>query len=498
MKKNSDRNIQFTCDERDNAIDRMLKKSGGKPFSVADTATELGIRQPDDETCQSLLRALENDERLIGDEQDGFADRAAFFTALEFPVVPTAVEITDGILIPGHRFCPFVSGDVFPSEIKLTESGKNVPAKTETYSVSNETLSPLIMLYGDEIRSILEAENSDNLKVKDTPLKITVFRLADFYKRHDFKQGDILLCKVTDYNKGFIKFRYMSGESRDRERISDNAELLEQAVIETVRRGYDDIKVPEQLAKTFFFARAVLPGGADSASLDELVIFSERLQISYRNGFAALKEKTSCGDEHGYNDDDECECSDDIQEILPAGLSLSSGEVKEFSALLRDIGSPLSPVEIDSMILDNCYSRDMNFDDFKARAFGNSKLDFADEAQEVVFLNFIEERFEDLTENYNRAEDEDKAPRRATLILLADDRLKFFDICTKMAEKERPDGQFFQSLAKETLLQDKLLAHLNDPRFTPATEELEQLDDMIDSMAERQEKLLERFGIYDD
>ena len=54
-------------------------------------------------------------------------------------------------------------------------------------------------------------------------------------------------------------------------------------------------------------------------------------------------------------------------------MRFSRGETAEITAMLREIGSPLSPVEIDSFILDNCYARELEFEDFFARAFGREK-----------------------------------------------------------------------------------------------------------------------------
>ena len=85
---------------------------------------------------------------------------------------------------------------------------------------------------------------------------------------------------------------------------------------------------------------------------------------------------------------------DDAPE-LPEGVSLSKGETRELPALLKEIGSPLTPVEIDSYILDAAYARELEFEDFFARAFGREKLRFTDEAQQAVFYNYVEDRFED-------------------------------------------------------------------------------------------------------
>ena len=90
--------------------------------------------------------------------------------------------------------------------------------------------------------------------------------------------------------------------------------------------------------------------------------------------------------------------------------------------MLREVGSGLTPEEVDGFILDNCAARDMTFDRFFARAFPHGPLEYADEAQEAVFLNFLEERFEELSEHYDRVGDEKKAPVRSTVMELVEDK----------------------------------------------------------------------------
>ncbi|MEI2999926.1 MAG: hypothetical protein V8T86_03345 [Victivallis sp.] len=65
---------------------------------------------------------------------------------------------------------------------------------------------------------------------------------------------------------------------------------------------------------------------------------------------------------------------------------------------------------MDSYILDCCYARELDFEEFLARALGREKLKFVDEGQQAVFYNYVEERFEELTETYNRVDDKPKAP----------------------------------------------------------------------------------------
>ena len=81
--------------------------------------------------------------------------------------------------------------------------------------------------------------------------------------------------------------------------------------------------------------------------------------------FAAYQDHAERAYEHGFRGCGLLNAAAD----LPEGVTFSRGETGDIAALLREIGSPLTPVEIDSFILDNCHARELEFEDFFARAF---------------------------------------------------------------------------------------------------------------------------------
>jgi hypothetical protein len=152
--------------------------------------------------------------------------------------------------------------------------------------------------------------------------------------------------------------------------------------------------------------------------------------------------------------------------------------------MLKELGSSLTPEEIDGFILDNCAARDMNFDRFFSRAFPHGELNYADEAQEAIFLNFLEERFEDLSGNYNRLMDESKAPLRSTIMELVEDRLEHLE----GSEHDHDHchchetGHVFAKLGM-------ILKQLNTENFDPSEEELDQLRAKVEEYADKLEEL---------
>lgn len=99
-----------------------------------------------------------------------------------------------------------------------------------------------------------------------------------------------------------------------------------------------------------------------SASLDEFVRRTNQVEINFDSDHTVLAKRQAEPDDYPVE--------------LPEGVLLSRGETGEIGSLLREIGSPLTPIEVDSYILDCCYARELDFEEFFARAFGREKLKF--------------------------------------------------------------------------------------------------------------------------
>ena len=99
-------------------------------FSIDDIKKKLGNRS--DGLSRRLERILDGDDRFFNAPGKGFQRRDAFFQGFKFAVTFDPWELEQGYLIPGHRFSPFFSADVFPSEITLLDNGVPVPQKEIT------------------------------------------------------------------------------------------------------------------------------------------------------------------------------------------------------------------------------------------------------------------------------------------------------------------------------------------------------------------------------
>ena len=119
---------------------------------------------------------------------------------------------------------------------------------------------------------------------------------------------------------------------------------------------------------------------------------------------------------------------------------------------------------------------------FSYRVFDFDKLNFADEAQKTIFLNFLEDRFEHFSENYNRFLDEEKAPLRSRILELVTARSEFFDYIKTLEidEKSIPQNEM-KKIASGSLHLNQLLEMLNDERQDLTEDTKDAIFDAVES-----------------
>lgn len=475
--------FDFTISDIESAIDCCLRRNSGVPISAETVVKQLGGRKTR-ALSERIDRVLAGDDRFFDDGKGHFTSRAAFFRNYEFILTPDEWEIQEGILFPGHRFAAYVSPSVFPSETRLRDpEGKPFPERQITAPIS-QIFHYHILLGSEQLFDFFTAESAANAHLsrqlrQDFPVTLNVFDLMDFYREHQFAIGDALLCRVTDWETGQVVVSPLPADERKESDRKQWIAAYEKALEPVFSRFESYAEIPEQLSYACFTGAGELPAAEKSASLDEFVRRTGQVEIRFDSDHTVLAKRQAE--------------ADDEPAGLPEGVLFSRGETGEIGALLREIGSPLTPIEIDSYILDCCYARELDFEDFFARAFGREKLKFVDEGQQAVFYNHIEERFEELTETYNRVDDEPKAPLRSTILELVDDRLAFFDFLEslgKSASELPKDGM--KELAALSAQLDEILKFLNDPGYTPEPGELDRLEETVELRTDEAEALLSR------
>ncbi len=466
------------------AIDEALD-SAPWIFNVKEIAAKLGGENDED-----LLRRIEH---LINADTDFFHDdewncelKAHYFSRISFAMTPDSWEIREGVLFPGGRLTPFLSEEIFPSDAIFLYEDEEIPKREITLPFS-EAMRYSILLGQDQVINYFEADSdaNDGLRYKVSPtvlVTLTVFDFRALYAELGFKPGDALIARLTDPEEGVFEITFRPRSERPEAVRGKWIIDYEKAMTQVVKNFRDYPEIPDQIAWAFYYGgEAVADGGA---SVEEFISESDKIEIRTDGDHAVLSLT-------GISTEEEQE-EKEAGSGLPEGLSISSGETADFAAMLREVGSGLTPEEVDGFILDNCAARDMTFDRFFARAFPHGPLEYADEAQEAVFLNCLEERFEELSEHYDRVGDEKKAPVRSTIMELVEDKLDF--LATEDHEEEHGAGHdHCKCHALEPLYGklDSILRQLNSEAFDPGEEELDRIQAKVEELADKLEKLMD-------
>lgn len=463
---------QFKSAEIESAINQLLQTKNSV-VSTSVLASFLGGAPNDKELDERLLHFLQSDESLYSVDDENFRRRSDFFNGRVFVVVPTAREIAEKILIIGHRFQSFADPEIFPSDITLKWGRKNIPAKI--ISDTLQELFPYHMLMGAEQISdffIGEDENNAHWKTKGgyaAKIRLNVFDMTDFYNDCNMQNNDALKFTVKDYNKGIFKIKKIAAAERSEEKIAEWCREFEKTTGEVADRFETYLDLPEQLRMAFFLGEDKFFGG-EGAALDEFIRRAENMEIVFDSDHTVLVRKE---DNFG---------TDGSAADIPDGISISGGESSSLKAILKAIGSLLTETEIDSYILESCFDRDKDFTAFLNKVFDFDKLNFADEAQKTIFLNFLEDRFEHFSENYNRFLDEEKAPLRSRILELVTARSEFFDYIKTLEidEKSIPQNEM-KKIASGSLHLNQLLEMLNDERQDLTEDTKDAIFDAVES-----------------
>lgn len=208
-------------------------------FSLADAVTAIEknarVRNSDPgEHIRSLLNQCPNLGRIP--DTDLFAPNRVVFKDAKFLISPTALELQLGILVPGHRFYPFMEMTLIPDVITLTDSdGTLVPKRTFRRPFQDIIVFHSLLPMVDTMRLFIEDESTD-FKTFDSESIVTlnVFDLSGFYKANDANEKGLLLVRVVDVATGVFQITYADTATRFslQKHVRERDIQLEQALVE--------------------------------------------------------------------------------------------------------------------------------------------------------------------------------------------------------------------------------------------------------------------------
>ncbi len=474
----------------DAAVEAALPAAENGRFSIADVLCPLAISPENMEAEEIRLeRELDANDNLFKDaDENVYVIRSKFFAARKFIITPSELEIENNILFPGHRFCTFCAGKIFPSEITLLYKNSKNRLKTREFTHEVTELMPYhIFLGSEQIFDYFIAEHPVNMalldeKTSQRSVTLNVFDLEEFYKNNDFTSGDALLLTIKDWTEGIFCFSYLSGSERRNSKVKTWINELGRAVEMVIDRFEAYLEIPDQLRWAFFMGDDLLWGEA-AGSLDEFYTNSDRIKINFSNASHTILARKIAARDENIN--------------IPEDVGISRGKIGSLNELLADVDSPLKAVELDAYIMSQCYQGNPDFDMFFRRCFGMNKLSFADDAQEVIFLNYLEDRWETIFGQYNRHDDKLKAELREQILELIDERLELLESLKSMdISPEQLPEQEMKKIAEVAVYCTELLEVLNSESHTLMEADSEEIAESIDRMGEIQSKQITKIHSY--
>lgn len=198
------------------------KQSGPFEFEALAKYVDKKVKAFDEEDDEQHLWDLAcESEWLFADDREMFSDRFiprhVVFKGAEFRVTPLEEEVSGGYLVPGHRFSPFLSREVFPGEAVLTlPDGSEVSTRKVQQSVAE--VHRFLLFFGQYgAIDYLLADSEENAASLQPPfdgeVSVTVFDLSGFYKQCRFKPGDSLMLTVEDWLEGRFSVRHVPAQT---------------------------------------------------------------------------------------------------------------------------------------------------------------------------------------------------------------------------------------------------------------------------------------------
>ena len=332
-----------------------------------------------------------------------YISRSNIFNKAEFKIKPTELEINKGILFSGHRFIPFYSQELFPTESFEIKSKSATIIKTKDIKFKLADLYIYYSMLGAEgIIDDLTADHTANIEIIGNPtqnVNISVFDFSEFYKKNSFTFGMSLKFTVQEWIDGKFSVKI------DEDAISEDEkhewyESLEEGLFKVFDESSPSTEIPEQLALAYYNSDPSILK-SPPCSIDKFIKTNEKIKVKFFENNTIL----------GYSDDQQTSSESDNDIV-----SISQGSIESMDAILEEMGLLISSVEIEAFIRDSLLSDNKNQASILHKILPESMVSFKDKAQETAFLNHLEELWEDIAADYNHEIDSKISPFRKEIL----------------------------------------------------------------------------------
>ena len=345
-------------------------------------------------------------------DKDLLLPRHVFFKGAQFRVTPLEEEVEGGFIVPGHRFMPFVSRDVFPPDAKLVLPDGTVLC-ARTVALPQELAMRFLLFFGsfgaiDYLISDHE-KNADSLKPPySKEVEVTVFDLRDYFATSGFRNGDSLVLTVNDWTHGAFSVEHVPlGRRISLKSVRDWSQTLGVMLEIVVDELGTQADCCEQLAHLIF--RAEQNEMCVSLSSNQPFSFAAAMNMQEE---IILQE---VGDHalFWYADDDP------VIEAALEDLGDPAEPESELDAYFQQLGLSVSEGEVEAYMRDALYHGIRNSDEVLARILAGRSLCFESAEEQEEFHDLWSVLSDEVRVEYVR-EDDACAPLRSRFLAIND------------------------------------------------------------------------------
>jgi hypothetical protein len=417
---------------------------------------------------------LDYDEKSEKDELL-FVPRRHFFRGGYFRLVPLESEIHGGYLVPGHRFMPFCSRSVFPPNCRLeSEDGAIIPVRRAHLSAMDSRLFFSMMRPDDFIQYLMldDKANEASLKAMETTKggtewSLTVFDMADLYRRTDFRAGDAWVAEIVSWREGHYRVKRMPAAELESFRFAQARWFsdMEQEILAENEGGMPNYDPCEQVARAIFECGSEIlkmPG----VHVGGFIGAMKSLALTPMGHSVVLWEKGR----------------DPVADRFERTGEFDGG-IGTLDAILKDLAVSYSEVEVEAFMRDELFRGGKNLQAVRARILQGRTTVFFDAEQEKAFDDLMAELWEDIGGSYNVEKEAFCGPVRSEALRLieqATDIIRSMD--RKGVVRSKLPMKDLIALTTPVSILTQLVGFLNEPADYQV-EEATKIRQMLDSAA---------------
>ncbi len=241
-------NLFFLCHKEEFTVDDFQKylKSHGERYSKPELLHYINLSE--------LVFPLINNQ---------FVTYSGAFTDRYFSFRPSREEVEKGYFLIGHRGIPFCNCNISPDNYTVTVKGKPITPEGVTFTMNQALDTYAFFGEGYVFSCLLNDKNNTSFKIKSTQysvpstINLTAWPLNKISGKNQFKYGDRILCRTTDWAECTIEMEHLPNDTNNLV-ISESAiqrELwysdFEKALLEEFEINGPTTSIEKQLALLF-------------------------------------------------------------------------------------------------------------------------------------------------------------------------------------------------------------------------------------------------------